>query len=119
MRSQIDQLPSSPELYVTITEIQKELCEKARENPLSLVVDYCLALTTTVRVDCPVDYASELGYPKELEKLHGDSKDVSVPPYIAQAMELLPPEELEYYDDLYWKDILSMTRKTLFCDARL
>ena len=103
VRNQIDSLPSSDTLYDSICDIFHGILYLPEDEMESFV----LSLKFTP-VDCPTEYAMELGYTwEQLSEYGGDESRTSVPSYICQLMELYSPGEVRSYYMRYWKPILT------------
>lgn len=115
VRSQIDELPSSADLYKTVCDIQGEFCSRANSEGFgSLIWEYCYDFLS-VQVDCSDEYRKKLGYSwEQLVELGGSKADASVPSFVAQAMELFSPDNMKYFYHQYWKKLLEITKKSIF-----
>lgn len=109
VRSQIESLPNSEELFRILNEIHMEFCAIASESKLKR--DYCYNFCYGL-VDCKTKYVSELGYTwDDLEKMGGNQKEEYVPSFVAQAMELFTAERLITFYERYWSSLIQKTRE--------
>ena len=110
VRSQIDSMPSSKELFQTLREILLSICI----DP-AIPKDAFHVLFLYNNIDCKTEYANELGYSWDmLSKMGGDKEREQVPVFIGQMMELYVPEKTGYYFEKYWKTLFDEFRDAAY-----